>query len=252
MLNKLETILSDFNYNCIFYLRDFNADPFLGRAWGNLQEFMLRNSLVCFDYENLSSDTFTFTDYGNSYCKWLDHIVGRNHQNVLVKDIKVQYDLIGSDHLPLSATLQINNIVTPTYKLPSQPPYVPTMYIDWNKLKPDELHTIEVIASANLRYVYDTGAVQCNSVGCRDKKHLLEIESIYENIIKSVEKGSQQFVREKKKKNKFKVIPGWNRSVKDLHRTARYHYRKWIDLGRQRDTAEYVNMNNSRKAFKKA
>ena len=31
-LNNLESILEDYDYNCIYFLGDFNADPFSGRA----------------------------------------------------------------------------------------------------------------------------------------------------------------------------------------------------------------------------
>ena len=63
---------------------DFNADPFEGRAWNILVDFMVQNDLKCYDFDLLESNTTTFTSFDNSHCKWLDHIVGRNCQGVYV------------------------------------------------------------------------------------------------------------------------------------------------------------------------
>ena len=63
-LSRLEEILSDFNFDGVYLLGDFNADPFSGRAWHSLNDFMTRNYLKCFDYEVLDHSTFTFMSYG--------------------------------------------------------------------------------------------------------------------------------------------------------------------------------------------
>ena len=59
-LNKMENILRDFSFDSIFFIGDFNADPFLGRSWHNLKHFMQCNSLKCYDVDQLPDDTFTF------------------------------------------------------------------------------------------------------------------------------------------------------------------------------------------------
>ena len=59
-LSQLEHLITSFNFDSIYFLGDFNADPFNGRAWSNLYSFMSRNSLECFDFKLLDSSTFTF------------------------------------------------------------------------------------------------------------------------------------------------------------------------------------------------
>ena len=98
----------------------------------------------------------------------------------------------------------------------------------------------------------DYKAVKCTVIGCRNKSHIEEIEKMYQLIVNSVDAGSRQFAKEKKRKNKFKVIPGWNRNVKHLHCKSRDHYLKWLRSGRQRDSIEFHDMHESRKIFKKA
>ena len=253
MLNKLEMIMSDYQYDYVYYLGDFNADPLSGRAWGNLNEFMLRNELVCLDYQHLPSDTFTFTSYGNSHCKWLDHVLGKPNDSVSTTNFKVHYELIGSDHLPISFSLHLDNEnIGPLGNLSCNTSYESDKYIDWEALKPEDIQTIETIAIEHLKNVLDLDANHCRHVGCRDKGHWSEIVSTYNNIVKAISLGCQSFKKSRKKKNKFKIIPGWNRRVKDLHRSARFYYLEWISHGKRRDTMEHINMKNSRSAFKQA
>lgn len=175
-LNRLETVLSDFEYDCIYYIGGFNADPFTGRAWHNLQEFMQRNSLRCSDFESLESHTFTFTNYGNSHCKWLDHIIGKSCQDANVINLQVHYDLIGSDYLPISGTLKIKNNVLNNINIQPNGVYAKSScYIDWNKLKSNELCIVESLALDSMGSFVNSKAIQCSNVGCRKESHISEI-----------------------------------------------------------------------------
>ena len=109
-LSLLEDILADINYDAVYLIGDFNADPHSGRAWQNLYSFLTRNSLTCFDVESLSPDTCTFIGYGNSQSRWLDHIIGRNQNGARAVNINVLDDMIGSDHLPLQFDIEIHNV----------------------------------------------------------------------------------------------------------------------------------------------
>ena len=250
-LNKLELILADYNYNCIYFMGDFNADPFMGRAWHNLNDFRARNNLKCFDFDFLDVDTFTFTSYGGSHCKWLDHFIGRDCIGVELKDMAVHYDLVGSDHLPISANLVIDDDILERQRYSCAKDDVSSFYIDWGKLQPNELELIEEIVLNAIGGTADCGAAQCHKIGCRDQSHIKDICMIYDEITSSIATASFQFRKEKIKKNKYKVIPGWNRRVKEFHRIARAHYLEWIELGRPRDTIEFNQMTESKGVFKK-
>lgn len=251
-LSRLETILTDYQYHSIFYIGDFNADPFTGRAWGNLGEFVRRNSLTCFDFQGLDSDTFTFRSYGDSHCKWLDHIIGRNCQGVAVRDLKVHYDLIGSDHLPLSMTLVVNFLNYENVDIHNNNANICGNYVDWIHLSTDEINVIESLSLNIMGNFLNLKVNQCCNVGCRKESHISEIVGMYELLVTSIEIASRLFHKRKIRKNKFKVVPGWNRNVKHLHNLAREHYLKWLVMGRRRNTLEFHLMNESRKVFKKA
>ena len=38
-LSELENIILSMKFDSIYFIGDFNADPFVGRAWGNLTNF---------------------------------------------------------------------------------------------------------------------------------------------------------------------------------------------------------------------
>ena len=55
---------------------------------------MSRKSLECFDFKLLDSSNFTNISFGNSYTRWLDHIVGRGTGDMAVSEACVLYDRI--------------------------------------------------------------------------------------------------------------------------------------------------------------
>ena len=69
-------------------------------------------------------------------------------------------------------------------------------------------------------------------------------------IALSVKTAAELVLKVKKRKNKFKTIPGWNRNVKNLHSIARNEFLNWVRSGKTQNSQEYCRMNESRKEFK--
>ena len=249
-LNKMESILADYVFDQIYYIGDFNADPFIGRAWKNLKEFMVRNAIKCYDVDSLSNNTITFISHDNSHCKWLDHVIGRDSQNSCVRDIKVHSDLIGSDHLPLSAVIHIESCHDKIDKCKESSGN--SDFINWESLKEEELKSVETIALSIMGNFLDYNVTCCHKIGCMDVDHIAQIERMYKKMVDSVRSGSYDYVQERRKKDKFKIIPGWNRRVKAFHAAARKDYLKWVEYGRDRESPQHEIMVNSKKIFKKA
>ena len=100
-LLKLEDILQGTAFDSIHFLGDFNADPTSSHAWQNLTNFIERNSLKCFDVEDLPLHSHTFVGYGNSPTGWLEHVVGGQVPVSQIHRIRILYELIVHDHLPM-------------------------------------------------------------------------------------------------------------------------------------------------------
>ena len=251
-LSLLENVITDTKFDAVFFVGDFNADPLSGRAWQNLSHFINRNHLKCFDVGLLPHDSFTFIGYGNSQSRWLDHIVGTVHNYVRVNKIQILTDVTGSDHLPVELVLhvkdsQINiagSVVINDDSLHN--------FINWKAIDSSEYEEINHEVGCKLREFNDHCIFNCVSIGCHNVQHLLHIDYLYDKLTESVEESSSRFKQRFVKKNKFKVIPGWNRSVKLLHQRARCSFLKWVSNGKPLGTNEHEIMIETRRQFKKA
>ena len=213
---------------------------------------MPRNSLECFDFKLLDSSTFTFISFCNSYTRWLDHIVGRGTSDMAVSEACVLYDMVESDHLPLAMTLHIYFKKDKKDSLCSQNDYKVVKYVDWDNLTAKEIEEIECRALRLLVNAIPYEPTHCLKLGCRDKNHLHQIDLVIDKITWSIHVAAEYASKTKRRKNKFKVIPGWNRNVKNLHNIARIHFLNRMRCGRIRDSEEFRKMNDNRKTFKQA
>ena len=122
--------------------------------------------------------------------------------------------------------------------------------VNWNDLSKSDINEIEKEALCIMGNYMAAKAMCCTKLGCRNSEHLREIDKLFQLMLTAVEIASDRFVKVKHRKNKFKVIPGWNRNVKQLYLTARSKYLNWIAMGRIRDSGEFLEMTESRKLFK--
>ena len=252
-LSHLSNIVSSTNFNAIFFIGDFNADPFNGRAWNNLSAFISQNSLKCFDFEFLDKDTFTFMSYGGSFTKWLDHIVGRSCDNVVIKDIKVIHEKYGSDHFPLAMSFDISHLNIPkTSNQCNDINREQKSYIQWEKLNIDEIAIIEHNVINAMSKFDDCEFMFCTRLGCQNELHHKQIADMYHSLSRSVVQGSSEFAKEIVRKSRFCVVPGWNRNVKHFHADARFKYLNWLSLGKPRNGQEFELMKESRTLLKNA
>ncbi len=82
-----------------------------------LEAFMKRTENYCVDKDLLNDDSYTFPSYGSSVTKCLNHLMGRGHNFIKVKNVKVLSHINGSDHLPKEATIQFHPGVHPSRHL---------------------------------------------------------------------------------------------------------------------------------------
>lgn len=251
-LSKLESLLDDEKFDSIYFTGDFNADPVSGRAWQNLSNFMNNNHLKCFDVEELPQDTFTFIGYGNSQSRWLDHLIGIDSSFIDVHSIKVLSGINGSDHLPMEFSLKFANIQSCKESNYSSPSGLFQDYINWKHIRPVEIKKMNEQINCAMKNFYEMSELCCLNLGCRKADHIMKINQLYKFIVSTITRSSEQFKKRSIRKDKFKVIPGWNRNVKSLHTRARLDYLEWIGVGRPMDTSVHHFMLNSRKEFKTA
>ena len=199
LLNKIESSLDDVEYDAIYMVGDFNADPMGGRAWTNLSEFSLLNNYTIYDVTNLPQESFTFIGNSSGNCKWLDHILGRtNSNNVSIDNIKVLEDHIGSDHLPLKFCIEFSvnsDNFDNSIGFGDKDPY---MYVDWNRLTVSEIKEISEMACNILGNYKNNIEFICDRAGCCEPQCRESINILYDNIVNSVRVASSKFFKKKK------------------------------------------------------
>ena len=158
------------------------------------------NSLKCYDVDQLPDDTFTFISYGESHCKWLDHIIGKNSSHVRVKDIKAYFDLTDSDHFPIAACVEVKNAPHDISKSRCSLNRGNISYfVNWEKLNGEELKSVDDVALSVMGSFRNNIAALCSHIGCTDEQHIIKIYNIYHKIAGSVDAGSKNFFKGSKK-----------------------------------------------------
>ena len=189
-LFNLENILEDHDSQNILLVGDFNADPLHGRAWHNLNDFMTRNSMRCYDYQSLPVDSFSYVSFSDSHIRWLDHLIGKLDADLVIDNVEILYDLIGSDHLPLklSIDLPVNVCNNPLNIQPIES----RDYVDWNALSGDELQFISE-QSFYLQGDFGNHTINSCNYNCENKECLEYLDRMYESIVESVHISSLKF-----------------------------------------------------------
>ena len=102
-----------------------------------------------------------------------------------------------------------------------------------------------------MRNFHQNFIFDCNSLGFHQAEHIKRIDDLYLQLANIISAALEQFKKKWIRKDKFKVITGWNRN-KHLHSKANKSYSKWISLGRRLHTVDHESMLGTRQEFKTA
>ena len=211
--------------------------------------FLIRNDLKCYDVEFLSNNTFTHINYGNNQCRWFDHCIGRMSDGIKLASVHVLEEMIGSDHLPLLCKFAVLSDNYSQNNFPYDKCSVNDLFVDWNNLSSDQLMEISAIAFSLQGSFRNNNHVCLNSM-CQNDDCLQNIDKMYSKVVDSAKLSSLNYVKKRIKKDKYKVIPGWNRTVRFFYNKSRDDYFVWLGHGKPNEGPYFNNMSNSKKCFK--
>ena len=246
-LARLEVIIKEQHFNNVVLVGDFNADPFKGRFWKELLIFLQSLSLIFVD-GHLPNDTFTYLCPAKDSTSWLDHIFASKPAAKRLTNISVDYNSSIYDHFPLCFE----------YVFPVEQLFVKKMevkiekMVNWNKVNEKDKTKISSKIEDMIKQTQciEEEVFYCTNVNCNDPKHVEYIEIIF-NFLKTVLFSSTEdycFLNIAS----FKVIPGWNKYVKDLYATARKNFLKWKSKGKPLNGFYRDVMRSTRALFKNA
>ena len=90
----------------------------------------------------------------------------------------------------------------------------------------------------------------CFDLNCKNVEHIHCIDQTFAALKDVLLQATADFTVLKKNKN-FKIVPGWNDEVKEVHADARKKFLKWKENGKPLNGSLYDEMLSSRSLFKK-
>ena len=193
ILASIETCLENTMYDALYICGDFNADPYSSRLWEHCRRFCTDLNLVCFDYELLSADSFTFISNNNLFCKWLDHVLGTKNCTFDVNKILIRNDIVGSDHLPIEFYVKIKSVISssPTDDLHNneESTYKPmyNSYVNFDSLSKDNIKLMSDKVAYNIKSCFDNLCVICTGEAiCHNNDHMSIIDTSYDILVHEI------------------------------------------------------------------
>ncbi len=245
-LAKIDNCLETCHYSCA--IGDFNANISGNSRFGTeLTNYCDNENLVLSDKALAPADTFTFISEAHGTVGWIDHIVSTVNMHSIINQVSVDYTYVSSDHFPMFATINTNNInISKQYQ---ENHSLNVDRINWSNVSEEEIrkytsNSEKLLSSVRLSHKL----LLCDDVNCTDTSHANDIDLMYSDIVEAIKTASNFLV--KKQGPGFQQIPGWNDICADLHSDARAAFLIWQNNGKPRDGPVFQVMKSSRLKFK--
>ena len=209
-----------------------------------VSEFCTDSDLLMSDVNRLPDDTFTYVSDSHQTVSWIDHVIMSTNADRACVDMTVVYDLIISDHRPISFTMNLGDF---PHVDDFKPP--PSFNIHWDRLSRADIMAYAGKVEAELDdIIVPIDALLCS--GCEHDNHRHNLCTYYEGINQALITSGKAF--EVKTSPNYSVVAGWNDLVSDAHRVARADFLHWRCLGNPRQGPVFDAMRVSRARFKYA
>lgn len=246
-LSKLHALILDTEAIHTLIVGDFNCSPG-SKFFPEFVKFSVDNNLLTSDLNRLHDVATYISDDG---CKqsWVDHILSSNGVDKLINTVNILYDVIVSDHRPISFTVQCdfgtqhNSYITIRTNSDNMVP-------QWSICDDATLYNYAAYLDNLLQDIvipYD--ALLDNS---RDYSFLPLIDKFYNDIIKCISTAIADVIPKRKRPISSFNVPGWNTFVQEKHEAAREAFLMWVDSGRPRFGYDFDVMKRTRALFKLA
>ena len=196
-----------------------------------------------------TNDTYTFYSSDNSAVSRIDHAVMSKSFYDRIEDIWVNYNMITSDHHPLSVKLSIskdaNRNTNSAQNLRNK------INIKWDRISYDEIDKCKANLYMSLSDVETNhDLILCDNPSCNSVTHQNAISRMYAMLVAALHNASKSFNTLCNKE--YKQHKGWNEYCELTHQEARDAYLTWRDRGKTRQGYLFDNMKRTRANFKLA
>ena len=252
-LEELKVLVDESVTPLIFILGDYNTDILKQSTFSRyIEQFLSESNLLLSD--NLFLDTgYTYVSDAWGTTSWLDHCICTETSHSCIVDIDIHYGYVTSDHLPLTVSTKLNNILhvdldtTEMKNTRADRKWIPLTeyqlldYIDYCILAFNNIPGQLVTAS------------QCNEPCCM--QHRMCIDQLYDYIVHTL-LNAYDFCRPSNKSNcvrkNYKPVSGWTQHVQNAHTLARESFLRWHSASKPRTGPLYDSMKHTRSFFNSA
>ncbi len=169
----------------------------------------------------------------------------------VIREMRVLYDYISSDHKPLYIQLLSQGNCQPQQERKAVKDSC-IMNVNWMEVTDRQVQDYEKMTESLLSDVelpYDV--LKCTNPNCKDLSHVKCLNEMYDNIIMSLKTASNLCIPHKAKA-RFVPVPGWNDFVKEKYHFAKHMHSLWVTHSKPKSGPVYDMMRTSRAKFKLA
>lgn len=161
-LSFISTFFEESECTAIYAMGDFNADiSDVKSMFGqHVTEFCQDMKLSLSSKAFLSSDSYTYVSEAWGTTSWLDHCLCTADAHEGIEDVEILYGMATADHMPLAATLNIENLP----ELTNNENHTSDGRVEWAKLTECDLqyyNYLTEVSLGNITIPYD--ALKCGN-----------------------------------------------------------------------------------------
>ncbi|XP_063542150.1 uncharacterized protein LOC134750846 [Cydia strobilella] len=249
-LGQISAIVEEQEVAEVFILGDFNAHP--GELFGEeLSNFCKDQEWIWVDgqFLGVDSDSFTYISEAHGCRRWLDHCLATQAAYRSVQNVKIEHNVLWSDHFPLSIECDLTRL-QPKLVLSNDSNNNNMFKIRWGERKAHQIESYYNYCNEKLKYIdFPEKLITCNSLSCDNVEHRRILSDMYCEIISILCMAAVNSYESKPVKKK-KYITGWNRYVSGAHKSARQAFQHWVLVGKPLSGYAHKEMCDTRKYFK--
>ena len=246
--NSAYAIVGDFNCN----IKEAN-----GKITSKFAKFVFdlceENSLISSSKIGLPSDSYTYISDSWGTTSWLDQVISSPDFHNCISDIKVEYDLSSSDHIPFSFNLHTSTL--PQISVCENNNSSAQNRFNWKKSSPIQCamytdFTDLICTQSRLESLMP----DCHDPNCSNVEHHHSLDKVYNGFVNCLLLSANKVtkVKNNSKKNGSTRKPGWSEYVKEKHSQSIEFYKLWRDHGKPRHGLIYEHYRRSKLNYKYA
>ena len=210
----------------------------------NLKEW----DMIISDYVTLPENSFTYLSPTYFTTSWLDHVISTSGAHNAIQDMNILYDVIGSDHFPITFKLNFGNLPRESHVDIANGV---SSLVRWGKLSNSDVasqYVREVERLLPLSINISDPILSCSRAACRDHNHWRDLSDTYEKVISIMKRAGKAVCGVINPRERPQL--GWNDLVGESHTLAREAFLNWVALGKPRQGMIFEQMKITRARFK--